>query len=113
MTIDEVKDHPIGKRILEAIEKVKSDGWTLEMGITIDRNNKSCCPLGAVAVANDYLFLHNYESFPEPARDVLGLSLEDALSFAQGFDMVSSNDLFCNHMFYDMGEAIRKQEIHP
>ncbi len=57
--------------IRESIAKVQADGWTVAAWKYRDDGMKTCCPIGAVAIANGtYL-----ESMADTAVRVLGLDI--------------------------------------
>ena len=68
------------QQIMEAVEKARADGWTIEPGQTWNYKMR-CCPLGAVCVTQDL------EMGVGAASEFLGISIREGLSFAIGFDL--------------------------
>ena len=88
-------------RIWAAIEAAEAQGYRIKPGVLLIREQQRCCPLGAALVP-----LEGGGSL-DNAGELLGLSGDDAIEFAHGFDGGLPPMGYDRTAFFELGQEFR------
>lgn len=74
--------------MIESCEKVQADGWRFNRVHFLRENEKICCPLMAVAIANGYLESDRIKPWEEYINEALGLSAHGNAEETSGWSKI-------------------------